>query len=66
MRYQVLFVGNDRPEPHHLAALDADDDEAARRFLAETWPGEEDLYLVRVDGLRLVRVPDPPDREKLL
>jgi hypothetical protein len=57
-RYHVLFVGNDRPEPRHLAALDAEDDEYARRLLAERWPGEDELYLVRVDGLRLVRVPD--------
>jgi hypothetical protein len=28
------------------------------RLLAQRWPGEDDLYLVRVDGLRLVRVPE--------
>jgi hypothetical protein len=65
-RYHVLFVGNDRPEPRHLAALDAPDDDHARRLLAERWPGDDDLFLVRVDGLQLVRVPEPPDREKLV
>jgi hypothetical protein len=58
MRYHVLFLADDRPEPYHFATLDADDDDHARRLLAERWPGEDDLYLVRVDGLRLVRVPE--------
>jgi hypothetical protein len=58
MRYHVLFVADDRPEPHYFSNLDADDDDDARRLLAEKWPGEDDLYLVRVDGLRLVRVPE--------
>jgi hypothetical protein len=57
-RYHVLFAGNDRPEPRHLAEIDAEDNDHARRLVAETWPGEDDLCLVRVDGDRLVRVPD--------
>jgi hypothetical protein len=57
MSFHVLFIADDRPEPHYFATLDADDDDQARRLVAETWPGEDDLALVREDGDRLVRVP---------
>jgi hypothetical protein len=58
MRYHVLFQADDRPEPHYFSHLQADDDEQARRLLRERWPGEDDLYLGREEGLRLVRVPE--------
>jgi hypothetical protein len=58
MRYHVLLPVAGRTHPLYLKALDAEDDDQARRLVAETWPGEDDLYLVRVDGDRLVRVPD--------
>jgi hypothetical protein len=58
MRYHVLFVADSRPEPYYLTAVEADDDDQARRLLRERWPGEDDLYLVREEGVRLVRVPD--------
>jgi hypothetical protein len=36
--------------------IDADAaDDHARRLLRERWPGEDDLFLVREDGGRLVR-----------
>ena len=38
--------------------MHADYDDEARRLLAEKWPGEDDLYLVREEGVRLVRVPE--------
>jgi hypothetical protein len=56
MRYHVLFVAASRPEPYHFSVLDADDDEHARWLLRERWPGEDDLYLVREEGLRFVPV----------
>jgi hypothetical protein len=58
MRYHVLFHAADQPEPHYFANFDADDDDEARRLVRERWPGEDDLYLVREDGVRLVRVPE--------
>jgi hypothetical protein len=48
-----------RPTQHEqFAAIEADDDDHARRLLAQRWPGEDDLILVREEGVRLVRVPD--------
>jgi hypothetical protein len=58
MRYHVLFHAADQPEPHYFANFDADDEDKARRLVRERWPGEDDLYLVREDGVRLVRVPE--------
>jgi hypothetical protein len=57
MRYHVLFIANDRPEPHYLAAIEADDDDA-RRLLAERWLTEDDVWVVRHDRDRPMRVPD--------
>jgi hypothetical protein len=57
MRYHVLFMADDRPEPHYFSNLEPDDDDQARRLVAEKWPGEDDLVLVREDGDRLVSVP---------
>jgi hypothetical protein len=62
MRYHVLFVAADRPEPHYFSNFEADDDDQARRLLREKWPGEDDLFLVREEGVRLVRVPDAAAR----
>jgi hypothetical protein len=56
MRYHVLLPAPGRPHPLYLRALHAPDDDAARRLVAETWPGE-DLRLVREDGDRFVPVP---------
>jgi hypothetical protein len=44
------------PQPIYFAAIDADDDDEARRLLAEKWPGEK-LLLVRPDGDHLHKVP---------
>jgi hypothetical protein len=54
MRYRVLFIANDRPELHYLAAIEAEDDDQARRLLHARWPCQDDLFLVRQDGRRLV------------
>lgn len=57
MRYHVLLEC-DRPDPIYFAAIDADDDDQARRLVAEKWPEPElRLQLVRVDGDRLASVP---------
>jgi hypothetical protein len=56
MRYHVLLEC-DRPDPTYLGAIDADDDEEARRLVAETWPGER-LRIVRQDDDRLVWLSD--------
>jgi hypothetical protein len=58
LRYHVLFPVEGRPEPHYFSNFEADDDDHARRLVRERWPGEDDLFLVREDGNRLVRVPD--------
>ena len=58
MRYHVLFTSDDRPEPYYVSSIDADDDDQSRRLAAETWPGEDDLFLVREEGDRPTRVPD--------
>src|SRR5262245_15664816 len=50
MRYHVLFMVAGRPTPHYFSNLEADDDDQARRLVSEKWPGEDDLWLVRVDG----------------
>jgi hypothetical protein len=57
MRYDVLFKSDDRPHPRHLATIYAPDDDAARRLVADRWPGEE-LQIVRLNdaGDRRVRV----------
>jgi hypothetical protein len=55
MRYDVLFECDDRPHPRHLATIHADDDDQARRLVAENWP-EPRLQIVRVDGDRLTIV----------
>jgi len=57
MRYHVLLVADDRPHPVPLAQIDAPDDDQARRFVAETWPGER-LQIVRQDDHRLVWLSD--------
>jgi hypothetical protein len=54
MRYDVLLECHDRPHPLHLATIHAADDDQARRLVAEKWPGEPGLLLVRVDGGRVV------------
>jgi hypothetical protein len=55
-----LPESNGRRPPRHgqSATIDADADDHARRLLAERWPGDDDLYLVREEGLRLTQVPD--------
>ena len=58
MGYHVLFVAANRPEPYHYSVLHAPDDDQARRLVREKWPGEENLFLVREEGIRLVWVPD--------
>jgi hypothetical protein len=57
MRYDVLRECDGCPHARLFATVYADDDQA-RRLLRERWPGEDDLYLVREEGLRFVRVPD--------
>jgi hypothetical protein len=57
MRYHVLLPAPGRPHPLYLTAIDADDDEQARRLLRERWPGEDELFLMREERLRFVRVP---------
>ena len=59
MRYHVLFVADSRPDPYYLTAVEAEGDDHARRLLRERWPGEDHLYLMREEGVRLVRVPKP-------
>jgi len=59
MRYDVLFECDDRSQPRHLATIDADDDNHARRQVAERWLWTEPelrLQIVRLDGDRLLRV----------
>src|SRR5262249_25969592 len=61
MRYDVLLKCDARPPPRHLATIYADDDDAARRLVAERWLRPEPelrLQIVRVDGDRLwCRIP---------
>jgi hypothetical protein len=38
MRYHVLFMADNRPEPHDFANFDADAGDLARRLVAEKWP----------------------------
>jgi hypothetical protein len=58
MRYHVLQLGDDRPEPRYFSVLDATDDDDARRLVAEKWGEfpELRLQLVRQDGDKLVPV----------
>jgi hypothetical protein len=65
MRYHVLLPVAGRPHPLYLKALDRDDDDQARRPVAARWPGEDDLYLVREEDVRLVRVPERDSQKKL-
>jgi hypothetical protein len=57
MHYDVLFQSDDRPHPRHLATIYAPAADAARRRVADRWPGEE-LQIVRLNnaGDRTVRV----------
>jgi hypothetical protein len=54
VRYHILLEC-DRLSPIYFAAIEANDDDAARLFVAQQWPGER-LQIVRQDGDRLVRV----------
>jgi hypothetical protein len=59
MRYDVLLEDDSRPYPRHFSTVYADDDDQARRLVAERWLRTEPelrLQIVRLDGDRLVRV----------
>jgi hypothetical protein len=54
MRYHVLLEWD---RPHPLYAVEADDDEAARRLVAEKWPDDR-IQIVREEHDRLLRLSD--------
>jgi hypothetical protein len=60
MRHHVLLECDHRTHPLHVSVIDADDDDQARLLVAEKWPGEDGLLLVRQNGDRLTRVPSLP------
>jgi hypothetical protein len=55
MHYHVLLECEDRPHPIYLTAIDADNDEVARRTAAEQFPDERS-QIVRQDDDRLARL----------
>jgi hypothetical protein len=56
MRYHVLFVANDRLEPRYFARFDSAADDQARGAGRREVAGRG--FLIREDGMRLVRVAD--------
>ena len=53
----LLLECDCRPRPSYFSVIDADDDDQARRLVAEKWPDER-LQIVRQDDDRLVWLSD--------